>query len=127
MSPRVTLGLAALIGAIGGGAVVRVAAAAAEPHAFLVAEINVHDTAAYRPYAQGAAKAVAQYGGHYLARGGATKSIEGEAPPNRVALIEFPDMATLLKFEASDEYGAVRPIRQRSAASRIFAVRGVAP
>jgi len=115
-----------LIGIIAGAAGTRVAQAHASPHAFIVAEINVNDAAGYRPYAEQAAKIVAQYGGQYLARGCATKSIEGAAPPNRIAIIEFPDMATLEKFESSAEYGAVKPIRQRAATSRIFAVEGVA-
>ena len=115
----------ALIGIITGAAGTRVAQARATPHAFLVAEINVTDAAGYRPYAEKAATIVAQFGGQYLARGGATKSIEGAAPANRIAIIEFPDMATLEKFETSAEYGAVRPIRQRAATSRIFAVEGV--
>src|SRR5262245_35105563 len=116
---------AALVGIVAGAAGARVAQARATPHAFLVAEINVTDAAGYRPYAEKAAPIVAQFGGQYLARGGATKSIEGAAPPNRIAIIEFPDMATLEKFEASAEYGAVRSIRQRAATSRIFAVEGV--
>ena len=107
-----------------GGA--RVLSAAAAPHAFIVAEINVSDAAGYKPYADRAAKIVASYGGNYLARGGATKSIEGEAPPNRIAIIEFPSMEALEKFESSKEYTAVKPIRQRAATSRIFAVEGVA-
>ena len=100
----------------------------ATPKAYIVAKIDVSDPAAYRPYAEQAAKIVASFGGHYLARGGPTKSIEGEAPPSRVAIIEFPTMEALEKFEASAEYTAVKPIRQRaSRSSRIFAVEGVSP
>jgi len=116
----------ALIGIIAGAAGTRVAQAHATPHAFIVAEINVTDAAGYRPYSEKAATIVSQFGGQYLARGGATKSIEGAAPPNRIASIEFPDMATLEKFEASTEYGAIRPVRQKAATSRIFAVEGIA-
>jgi len=125
MHNSVKIGAVALIGIVVGAAATRVAQARATPRAFIVAEINVTDAAGYRPYADQAAKIVAQFGGQYLARGGATKSIEGAAPPNRVAIIEFPDMATLEKFEASAEYSAVKPIRQRAATSRIFAVEGV--
>jgi|SRR5579862_1042017 len=117
----------AVVGGLVGAAGTRAATHNAAPHAFLVAEINVHDTVSYPTYAKGAARAVAQYGGHYLARGGETRTIEGAPPPNRVALIEFPSMDELLRFESSPEYSAVRPIRQRAAESRIFAVQGVSP
>jgi uncharacterized protein (DUF1330 family) len=119
--------VAAVAGTAAGIAGVGVARGAAPPRAFIVAEINVTDAAAYRPYAEQAAKLVAKYGGHYLARGGATKSIEGEAPPNRVAIIEFPSMEALDQFESSPDYTAVKPIRQRASTGRIFAVQGVAP
>ena len=36
-------------------------------------------------------------------------------------------MPALLKFEASPEYGEVKPIRHRVATPRIYAVEGVAP
>ncbi len=120
----VTVGLAGVaVGAIG----MRIAYAQAKPHAFIIAEVDVHDTAAYRPYAQRAFAIVTQYGGHYLARGGKTESIEGAAPPNRIALIEFPSLDALNRFEQSPEYRAVVDIRHRNATSRIFAVEGVAP
>ena len=119
--------LALVVGAVGSVVGTRVAQAAAEPKAYIVAEITVKDAVGYRAYAEQAAGIVEKYGGHYLVRGGASKSIEGEAPPNRVAVIEFPNMEALEKFEASPEYTAVKPIRQRSASSRIFAVQGLAP
>ena len=113
---------------IAGARAANVASAAAAPKAYIIAQIDVADPVAYRPYAEQAATIVASFGGHYLARGGATKSIEGEAPSNRVAVIEFPSMEALEKFEASPEYTAVKPIRQHaSKSSRIFAVEGVAP
>jgi uncharacterized protein (DUF1330 family) len=127
MRPSSKILLAVLAGAVAGIAGTAVAFAAASPHAYIVAMIDVHDAAAYKPYAERAAKIVAQHGGKYLARGGATKMIEGEAPPNRVAIIDFPSMEALEKFEASPEYTAVKPIRHRAATSRIFAVEGTAP
>lgn len=130
MHPSVKLATVALTGMIGGVAgvsAIHTALPAATPHAYIVAQIDVHDATAYKSYAERAAKIVAQYGGHYLVRGGATKSIEGDAPPNRVAIIEFASMEALEKFESSPEYTAVKTIRQHAAASRIFAAEGVAP
>jgi uncharacterized protein (DUF1330 family) len=99
----------------------------ATPHAFIVAEVQVHDTAAYRPYAQRAAQIVAQYGGHYIVRGGKTESIEGAKPADRIAIIEFPSLDALNRFESSPEYRDVVGIRHKNATSRVFAVEGVVP
>lgn len=116
-----------LAGVVVGASGLEIARAQGTPHAYLVAEVQVADTAAYRPYIQRTGPIVTQYGGHYIARGGKTESIEGTPPAGRIALIEFPNMAALLKFEASPEYGAVKPIRHKAATSRVFAVEGVAP
>jgi uncharacterized protein (DUF1330 family) len=99
----------------------------AKPHAFIVAEVDVHDSAAYRPYAQRAGQIVAQYGGHYIVRGGKTEAIEGAKPANRIAIIEFPSLEALDRFESSPEYRAVVDIRHKNATSRVFAVEGVSP
>ena len=110
-----------------GGTGLRIATAQAKPHAFIVAEVDVHDTAAYRPYAQRASQIVTQYGGHYIVRGGKTESIEGAKPANRIAIIEFPSLEALDRFESSPEYRAVVDIRHKNATSRVFAVEGVIP
>jgi uncharacterized protein (DUF1330 family) len=99
----------------------------ATPHAYIIAEVDVKDSAAYTPYRLRASAIVTQYGGHYIVRGGKTESLEGARPASRVAIIEFPSMAALMKFESSPEYTEVKPIRLRNATSRVFAVEGVAP
>jgi uncharacterized protein (DUF1330 family) len=114
-------------GIVVGATGLSIARAQTKPHAFIVAEVEVHDTAAYRPYAQRAGQIVTQYGGHYIVRGGKTESIEGAKPANRIAIIEFPSLEALNRFESSPEYRAVVDIRHKNATSRVFAVEGVIP
>jgi uncharacterized protein (DUF1330 family) len=121
------LAVVAVAGVVVGATELRVLDAQATLHAFIVAEVDVHDTAAYRPYVQAVGPIVAQYGGHYIARGGKTESFEGAKPAGRIALIEFPSMAALERFESSPEYAKVVGIRHRVATSRVFAVEGVSP
>jgi uncharacterized protein (DUF1330 family) len=45
----------------------------------------------------------------------------------RLTAIAFDSVAKAKAFESSAAYGAVRPIRQRSAKSTIFIVEGVQP
>jgi uncharacterized protein (DUF1330 family) len=127
MRPIWKFAAAGLAGVIVGATGLSIASAQSKPHAFIVAEVDVHDTAAYRPYAQRAAQIVAQYGGHYIVRGGKTESIEGAKPANRIAIIEFPSLEALDRFESSPEYRAVVDIRHKNATSRVFAVEGVSP
>jgi uncharacterized protein (DUF1330 family) len=93
--------------------------------AYLFADIEVTDPAAYAEYRQAAPAAVAAYGGRYLARGGAVEVLEGDASPQRVALVEFPDMARLKAFYHSPQYQALVAIRNRAARSTFIAVEGV--
>ena len=104
-------------------------AARAEPaaRAYIIAEVQVTDPEAYKPYIPKAAQIVAQYGGQYLARGGKTESLEGAEPAGRVAIVQFPSMADLQKFWNSPEYREVAPIRRGASKSRLFVVEGVSP
>jgi uncharacterized protein (DUF1330 family) len=93
--------------------------------AYLYADIEVTDAAAYTEYRLGAPAVVAAYGGRYLARGGAVEVLEGDASPQRVALVEFPDMARLKAFYHSAEYQALKAIRSRASHATFTAIEGV--
>jgi uncharacterized protein (DUF1330 family) len=125
MNMSLKLAAVGLAGVVVGATGLGVVHAEATPHAYIVAEVQVNDTAAYRPYIQATGPIVTQYGGHYIARGGKTESLEGAKPAGRIAIIEFPSMAALLRFESSPEYRKVVPIRHQAATSRVFAVEGL--
>jgi uncharacterized protein (DUF1330 family) len=93
--------------------------------AYLIADIEVTDPAAYTEYRLRAPAVVAAYGGRYLARGGSVEVLEGQASPQRVALVEFPDMARLKAFYHSAEYQALAAIRNRASRGTFTAIEGV--
>ena len=95
--------------------------------AFLVAEVQLTDADAIKPYGAKAPQLVVQHGGQFVVRGGKTESLEGMEPAGRVTIIQFPSMAALKKWYDSPEYREVAPIRQRATKSRLFAVEGVSP
>lgn len=70
---------------------------------YAIVHIDVHNDAEYAEYAKRAGPAVAQYGGEFLARGGATVSKEGTARARNV-IVKFPDMETAEKFYHGPEY-----------------------
>jgi uncharacterized protein (DUF1330 family) len=70
--------------------------------AYAFVEIDVKDQDAYaKDFLPKAQTNIKEYGGKYLA-GGANKAISmsGSPPPNRVVLLQFPDMDTLKAFNA---------------------------
>lgn len=128
-----TVILATLVGIAVGAVGAAVIAPATKIHAqqaktapgYVVAEVEVTDAAKFQEYAQKVPAIVAAYGGHYMIRGGGITPLEGEAP-KRLTVIAFDSVEKAKAFEDSPEYGAVRPIRQGSARSRIFIVEGLA-
>jgi len=92
--------------------------------AYLIADIDVTDAAAYEEYKKITPGAIAAYGGRFLVRGGAVDSKEGGWKPSRVAVVEFPSMAQARKFYDSPEYAPALAIRLKHAKSRLILVEG---
>ena len=92
--------------------------------AYLVCDIKVTDPTQYEDYKKLAQAAVAHYGGRYLVRGGETAVLEGTWPPNRVVMLEFPDLARARAFYDSPEYKAARKARAGAAQMNMVAVAG---
>jgi uncharacterized protein (DUF1330 family) len=93
--------------------------------AYVIADVEVHDSAGYEAYRQQVPAIIAQYGGRYIARGGATEVLEGSWSPTRCVLIEFPSMAQLKAWWDSPEYRPLRAIRERTARSNVVATQGL--
>jgi len=93
--------------------------------AYVIANIQVTDPKAYEEYRSRVPPIIAAHGGRYLVRGGRVEPLEGDAPPERVVVLEFPDMAQLMAFYRSAEYRPLIAIRQRSSRSRLIAVEGI--
>jgi uncharacterized protein (DUF1330 family) len=73
--------------------------------------------AEYRTHTPGL---VAQAGGSFVIRGGATETVEGDWRPQRIVMIEFPDMAAFRRFYGGADYQPV--LKMRLAAGRSKAV-----
>jgi len=93
--------------------------------AYLVAEVNVTDQAAYESYRQGVPASLAPFGGRFVVRGGAMEVLEGTWKPPRLVILEFPDMAKLREWYGSSEYRPLLELRKRSAISNVVAIEGV--
>jgi uncharacterized protein (DUF1330 family) len=93
--------------------------------AYIFASVEITDPAAYEEYRRRVPAIIAAYGGRYLARGGAVERLEGNAPVNRLVIVEFPDMVRLKAFYNSVEYQPLLAIRQRAARSNLLAIEDV--
>lgn len=93
--------------------------------AYVIAEIEVKDPAAYEEYREAAGPTLAPYGGRFVVRGGAAERLEGDRDPKRIVVLEFPSVERAKQWWASEEYAGPKAIRHRSAESRMIVVAGV--
>ncbi len=73
--------------------------------ALWIAHVTVTDEEAYKKYAEGATKAIADHGGTFIARGGRFVQLEGKARPRNV-VARFPDVETAERCYHSATYQA---------------------
>jgi uncharacterized protein (DUF1330 family) len=91
----------------------------------LIADLEVHDPAAFDESRRRVAPLIERFGGRYHVRGGAVDVLEGDWRPPRLVVVEFADMAALRRFYEADEYRDLLEPRRRSARSHFTAVEGV--
>ena len=93
--------------------------------AYVIAEVDVHDNALFEEYRKLVPATIAQYGGKYLVRGGATDSKEGGWTPKRVVVLEFATMDRAREWYHSADYAPALAMRLKAAKSRMIIVEGV--
>ena len=93
--------------------------------AFVIVDIDVHDSVGYEEYKTLAPAAVAQYGGKYIARGGKTETLEGDWSPSRLVILEFENSEQAKKWLYSEEYREARKMRHATAHSKMVVIEGV--
>ena len=63
---------------------------------------------------------------HFVVRGGKTESLDGDAPPKGIVVIQFDSSEQAHAWYNSPAYAAIRPVRQAATKGRMFIVEGVA-
>lgn len=129
MKTNYKLMLAVLIGTVigvAGDMVLRAQQAKPLP-GYVIAEVDVTDPATFQQYGSKVPGTLAPFNGRYIIRGGKTLSLEGDPPPRRFVVIAFESVEKAKAWEDSPAYEAIKPIRHKSAKSRVFIAEGVAP
>src|SRR5215813_4582953 len=98
------------------------------PPAYLIAETEVTDRAAFQKYAEKVPETLAPFSGsfHYVVRGGKTQALEGQ-PPKSIVVLGFDSTEKALAWYNSPAYQAIKPIRQGASLSRMFVAEGLPP
>ena len=93
--------------------------------AYIYVNIDVTDAEGFAAYRDQVPATIARFGGRYLARGGPGARLEGDLTAHRQVLLEFPDMAALQAWYASEEYQPLLELRQRTSRGEVMAFEGV--
>jgi uncharacterized protein (DUF1330 family) len=68
---------------------------------------------------------IEKFGGHFVARGGRSMTLEGTPAPSRVVIVEFPSYERAQEFYNSAEYQAARKVRAGAATAQFVLVEGM--
>jgi len=93
--------------------------------AYAIVNLEVFDIEKYLVYQEAIKPLVESANARYLARGGEFQVFEGDDQPHRLILIEFPSLAAMAGFYASNAYQALEPQRQACSSARILGVEGL--
>jgi len=92
--------------------------------AYLIADVEIHDPDVYAEYRRQVLPLIQKHGGRFIVRGGAHEVLEGDWRPQRVVIIEFPEMAALKAWYRSPEYAKLIALRQGASRGSLVAVEG---
>ncbi|MDQ0455358.1 DUF1330 domain-containing protein [Rhizobium paknamense] len=92
--------------------------------AYWIARVDVREPERYKDYISTAKPAFERFGAVFLARGGKTEALEGEARARNV-VIEFPSFQAAVDCYNSPEYQAAVKIRQEVADGEIVLIEAV--
>ena len=92
--------------------------------AYVIAQIDVSDPTAYEEYRRQVLATVQKFGGRFIARGGRSEALEGEAS-GRVVVLEFPSYERALQWYRSPEYAPLIVLRQKASRGNLLLVESL--
>ena len=93
--------------------------------AYVIVNVTVHDPARYEEYKRLATPTIPVYGGRYVARGGAVEIREGGWSPERLVILEFPNLERARAWWSSPEYAPAKAVRQSCADTQLIITEGL--
>jgi len=110
--------------AIGTGGTQTLQAQGANKTAYVIADVEITDKAAYQAYGAKVPDTLKPYSGRIVVRG-APSAKEGAAPQGIIVMVEFRSLADAEKWYTSPSYSALIPERQKAAKAQIYIVEGL--
>ncbi|MFQ5850622.1 MAG: DUF1330 domain-containing protein [Candidatus Binatia bacterium] len=94
--------------------------------AYVIARLEVRDTAWRAEYGPKTAALIEKHGGRFLVRGGAMESLEGDGKlPSTIVVLEFPSMEHARAWYKDPAYAPMIKLRQSGSDAEIVLVEGL--
>ena len=96
------------------------------PKAYVIAHVTLTNAEQFvTEYGSKVKPTVDAFGGQFLVRGGEVSYREGEPVGDVDVVIEFPDRATAIAWEESEQYQSILPGRTNNSVGKVVIVDGV--
>jgi uncharacterized protein (DUF1330 family) len=92
---------------------------------YVIYQGDVLEVTRYEEYKKQVEPNIVAAGGRYLVRGGDPYALEGDLPASRTVILEFPNRRAALDWYNSDEYTAIRKLREDAARASLYVVDGL--
>jgi uncharacterized protein (DUF1330 family) len=99
------------------------ASAAASRAGYWIGHVDITDPEGYKAYAAANAAPFGKFGARFLVRGGTREVVEGKVR-GRTVVLEFPSFDAALACYRSDDYQAVKKLRDRKGELDLIVVEG---
>ena len=93
--------------------------------AYYIGEHIVTNAAVFADYLDEVVPMIERFGGRYLTKPGTHEILEGNWKPNRVVIIEFPDVASIRAWYRAPEYQSLIALRQSAATDVMIMLEGL--
>jgi uncharacterized protein (DUF1330 family) len=93
--------------------------------AYYIGEHIVTNPMVFNDYLAKAVPMIERFGGRYLTKPGTHEILEGDWKPNRVVIVEFPDIASIKAWYRAPEYQPLIAMRQDAATDVMIAIEGL--
>ena len=94
--------------------------------AYMIVDIEVTNQEAFEEYRRLFPPTFEKYGGRFAVRGGPYETLEGNWQPQRIIMVEFPDLERARQWYDSPECQALVPLREQNARTNFLTfVEGV--
>lgn len=92
--------------------------------AYIIVDIEVHNTERYPEYLARITPTVSACGGRYLVRGANPDIISGNWRPKRLVVMEFPSLQIAQHWANCEEYAPIHALRNQYAKANMIIVEG---